>query len=70
MTLAELREMPTCLGTGPNGSRIHESVFRSYQMLMKVRQMLMNPEKVPPYVIMEIIDDVMEAPGVDKELGK
>lgn len=68
MTLAELREMPTTIGTGPNGLRVHESVLRGYQMLQKVRGYLMAEEPLPPKVLLELIDDVMDAPHVTKEL--
>lgn len=68
MTLAELREQPTTIGTGPNGTRVHESVLRSYGMLQKVRELLMQPERVPPNVILEMIDDVMDSPHVTKEI--
>ena len=68
MTLAELRDMPTTIGTGSNGPRIHESCMRSYQVLMKVRQMLLQSIPVPPNIMLEIIDDAMDAPHVVKEI--
>ncbi len=68
MTLSELRERPTTIGTGPNGQRIHESVMRSYGMLMKVRELLMQPERVPANVLLEMIDDVMDSPHITKEV--
>lgn len=70
MKLAELREFATTLSTGRNEGGIHESCFRSYQCLQWVRQRLMADEPTPPKLLLEIIDDIMNAPGVDKELGK
>ncbi|MCC6154850.1 MAG: hypothetical protein IT367_13875 [Candidatus Hydrogenedentes bacterium] len=67
MTLAEIRERPTTIGAGPNGKRVHESVMRSHSMLQKVRTLLMMETPVPPSVILEMIDDVMDAPGCDYE---
>lgn len=68
MTLAELRERPTMLVVGgKNGQRIHESCFRSYGMLDKVRSLLRSPTQVPASVILEMIDDVMEAPYVAQD---
>lgn len=69
MTLAELRELPTTIDTGPNGNRAHESIFRSYQMLQKVRGYLIAGGQPIPYpVLLEMIDDVLDAPHVVKEL--
>lgn len=69
MTLAELRERPDTITTGgSNEHRIHESCFRSYGMLNKVRELLMSPTPVPPKVILEMIEDVMDAPQVTKDM--
>lgn len=68
MTLAELREYPTRLATGPNGTNISESVFRSHAMLRKVQELLMSDQPVPPKVILEMIEDVMDAPAVSRDL--
>lgn len=70
MTLASIRDFPSCVGTGPNGPRIHESCFRSYQMLMKVRELLLNPSPVPQSLILELIDDVMDAPQVSRDINE
>ncbi len=67
MNLSEILEFPTTLDTGPNGNRVHESVFRSYQCLEKVRELLRVES--PPSVVIEIIDHIMEAPHRDKDLS-
>ena len=66
MTIAELAEWPTTLDTGPNGTRVHESVLRSYQVLQKAREWLMKG--TPPDVVLEMIDHCMDAPGQDRPL--
>lgn len=68
MKLAELRECPTRLTIGSNGTNIHETVFRSYSMLNKVCELLMSDQPVPPKVILEMIEDVMNAPAVFRDL--
>ena len=58
MTIAEIREFPnhvTGLGRG-----MHESCMRSYQCVQKVRELLRKC--TPPDVLVEIIDDIMDAP--------
>ena len=69
MTLAEIREKPktltrlkieAALSTGMCG--MHESLLRSYAVLEKVRELLMADQPTPPKVILEIIDDLMDAP--------
>jgi hypothetical protein len=67
MTLAEIRDLPTVLGTGPNGNRVHESIFRNYHCVQKVRELLRK--ETPPSVILEIIDDIMDAPMKTRELS-
>jgi hypothetical protein len=69
-TLAEIRETPVVLDTG-NG-RVHESVFRSWHCLRKVREYLLMARKgdrMPPEVLLEIIDDLMDSPGKDYVLN-
>lgn len=68
MTLAELRELPTVIGTGPNGPRIHESLLRSYHCVGKVRELLRH--EVPPKVLLEMIEDIMYAPGKTREISE
>lgn len=68
MKLAELRQRPTTIGTSANGQRVHESVLRSYGMLQKVRELLIQEDPVPPHVLLEMIDDVLDAPNVTKEI--
>jgi hypothetical protein len=68
MTLAEIRDLPTVFGTGPNGNRVHESIFRSYHCVQKVRELLR--EETPPSVILEIIDDIMDAPAGTREMSE
>lgn len=74
MTLAELRELPNEINVdtsamGGNNGHVHESVFRSYAMLQKVKQLLMSDQPVPPVVIIEMIEDVMDAPSVRKNMA-
>lgn len=66
MTLAEIREMPTRLDCGSSGPRLHESVFRSFHCVSKIRELL--DYGAPPAVIVEIIDDIMKAPGVTRTI--
>jgi hypothetical protein len=61
VTLAEIREQPTQLDL-PGGGGVHESVFRSWAIVEKVRLLLMA--KAPPDTILEIIDDLRDAPAV------
>ena len=69
MTLAELREMPDKIDVGgKNGHRIYESVFRSHGMLQKVKQLLMSETPVPA-VIIEMIEDVMDAPSITRDMS-
>lgn len=60
MTLSEIRKMPTGLDPESPGP-IHESVFRSYHVLGKVREWLL--EGTPSSVIVEMMDDLMERRG-------
>jgi hypothetical protein len=66
MLLSEVREFPTTLDTGPNCRRIHESVFRSYQTVEKVIELLQA--RCPHEIILEIIEDIKHAPQTDKTL--
>lgn len=59
MTLAEIRSFPQV------HNNVHESVFRSYQVLDKVCELL--AAKVPHEVIREIIQDLNCAPCVVSE---
>jgi len=68
--LADLREFPSTISTGTNGRQIHESCYRSYQLLQKVRDMLTSYSNVPQELIVEIIDDVMDAPQTTRELDE
>lgn len=74
MTLSELRQLPTTIGTGPNGPRVHESCLRSYQVLKMVRTMMENCEdrNKSPFVecLLYIIADAMDAPHVTKEINE
>lgn len=63
MTLAEIREMPATFLSKQTGLMTHESVLRSYQCLMKVREVAITGTN--PKLILEIIDDCMDAPKVD-----
>jgi hypothetical protein len=69
-TFASIREFPSTIGTGPNSPKVHESCFRSYQMLMKVRELLMNPKGVPQELLLDLIDDVMDAPQISREINE
>ena len=60
MRLCDIRAFPTTVKLPIEASGIHESVFRSYQCLEKVRDLLTRG--VPADVLVELIDDLMEAP--------
>lgn len=66
MTLAELCTMPTILDyehiTGRD--RVHESVFRSYQVLQKAREWLLLGTN--PQIVLEMIELAMSSPGKEK----
>lgn len=66
MALAEIREMPTTIGFGTNEGRYHESIFRSHACLMQIREMAMK--NADPSIILMVIDDVMDAPGVCRDI--
>jgi len=66
MKISDIISFPTTLGTGPNGGRFHESIFRSYQILEKVKDLL--EKETPPSVVLEIIREVEDAPQLDKEI--
>ena len=68
MTIAELVEWPTILENGPGGQRFHESVLRSYQVLQKARQWLL--QGTPPGVVLEMIDHCMDAPGRERSFAE
>ena len=65
MKLAEIRELPTILAIDkPNGKRYHESLFRSYQILEKVKELI--EIRAPFEIIQMIIEDLQDAPQKDK----
>ena len=66
MILAAIREQPTTIGTGPNSGRVHESVLRSFHIVGKVRELLNSG--TPPDIVLEIIDDLMNAPHATHEM--
>lgn len=66
MKISEIKNFATTLGTGPNSGRCHESIFRSYQILEKVKELLRLG--TPGEVVLEIINDIEEAPQLDKEI--
>lgn len=66
MDISEIKMLPSTLGTGPNSPRYHESLFRSYHILEKVKALLAL--EVPPSVVSEIIEDIEKAPTNCKEL--
>lgn len=53
MTLADIRDMPTCIGNS------HESVMRSFHVVGKVKELC--ELKVPHASILEIISDLESA---------
>jgi hypothetical protein len=61
VTLAQIREMPTV--SRDNTGRTHESVFRSYHIVEKVKDLLR--ENTPAATILEIIEDLQDAPQKD-----
>jgi hypothetical protein len=61
MKMKDIRRMPVTLSElvscgNYENLKIHESVFRSYAILYKVKELLLK--KVPHDVIIEIIDDL------------
>lgn len=66
MKISEIKTFPNTLGTGANGMRFHESIFRSYQILEKVKELLRK--QVAPSVVLEIIEDIEMATDITKEL--
>jgi hypothetical protein len=64
MLLCKIRELPTILDTG--STRTHESVFRSYQTVEKVIELL--KAGCPHEIILEIIEDIRHAPHTEKVL--
>jgi hypothetical protein len=65
MEISKIKEFPSTLGTGKSGSRYHESLFRSYQILEKTKELLEC--NTPSSVVLEIIYDIEKAPQIDKE---
>lgn len=66
MKISEIKNFATTLGTGPNSGRYHESIFRSYQILEKVKELLRLG--TPGEVVLEIIKDIEDTPQLDKEI--
>lgn len=66
MKIALIKELPSVIGAGPNSSRYHESLFRSYHILLKVKELL--ELGTPQKVILEIIEDIENAPESAKEI--
>lgn len=64
MTLAEIRALPTTLDCGPNNKRFHESCFRSYHIVVKIRELV---DQGSPDLLSQIIDDLQTAPQKDLE---
>ncbi len=69
MTLSEIRKMPQTTSTrdlhGAEAMAVHESVFRSYHVIQKVRKWLQCDPPVPPVALLEVIDYLMERPDDD-----
>lgn len=59
MSLNEIRMMPTARPISSDGA-VHESIFRSYHIVQKVRELL--EAKTPHGVILEIVTDLQNAP--------
>ena len=57
--------MPTTIGTGPGGNRYHESILRSYQVLLKVQELC--AKQCPNEILWEIIEDFRSLPQKDIE---
>ena len=64
MRLKDIREFPTTIDAG--GNRIHESVLRSYQIVLKTRELL--EQGTPPELVIEIMDDLMAAEHSDHKV--
>ena len=52
MKFSEIRKMPTTY------DNVHESVFRSYHILEKVKELI--EQKTPAYVMIELINDMQD----------
>lgn len=61
-TIAEISRMPTCTGLVPTDNpKVHESVLRAYQILLRVKSWLQRG--VPAEVILELIDEMENPKG-------
>ena len=67
MRLEDIRKMPITMNL-PGGGGIHESCYRAWGILMKVKQLLQK--EVPHAVILEVICDLENAPRVEQTIGK
>lgn len=67
MNALEIAVLPTTIDTGPNGSRYHESLLRSYHILRKVEWMLEKGASAE--VILDFTRTMTNAPGRDLERG-
>ena len=68
MTLNEIRQKPTTIDTGENSRRVHESILRSWHIVEKIKELL--ELNTPAEVILELIEDLKSARGVDFEIGE
>jgi hypothetical protein len=66
MKISEIKECPTVLDLGSNDQRFHESIFRSYQILEKVKELL--EKGTPGDVVLEIIQYIEECPKRTREV--
>ena len=72
MKLNEIRKQPTTTGemirdVGERDPRIHESVFRSFHIVDKIKELL--KKGTPPDVLIEIIEDLQNSSSRYEEVG-
>ena len=61
MMIRDVSNVPTEINCNNSNSRIHESCLRSYQIVLKVKEWLV--QEVPHAVILELIEEMDTAFG-------
>ena len=69
MNISQIKQYPTSINTVPSDNRTvlnscHESYFRSYQTLQKVKELL--EQNTHQKVVLEIIHDIETSPEIVK----
>lgn len=64
-TLAEIRNLPTCVTTLEGGRPVHESVLKGWNILQWVKDQLQTAESqfVSPSLLLEVIDLLEQKPA-------